>query len=115
MGIWQVSEQDANRGFDRSGRAVVKLGNALVGSRDCYHHCCHLSLHNLWPLSVFNMSELLIKVAITYKGDKARSVVPGNTSQADVVTTLRTDLTRLKSLHPKTETIQLHSAGHITC
>jgi hypothetical protein len=61
------------------------------------------------------MAELLITVEITYTGNKARSLVPGYTSQQDVIKTLRTDLTALKNPHPKTETIELHSIGRIIC
>lgn len=61
------------------------------------------------------MAELLITVEIIYTGRKARSLVPGYTSQQDVIKTLRTDLTALKNPHPKTETIELRSIGRIIC
>lgn len=61
------------------------------------------------------MAKLLITVNITYGGEKARSLVPGYTSQQDVIRTLRTDLTVLRNPYPKAESIELHSVGCITC
>jgi hypothetical protein len=61
------------------------------------------------------MAELLITVQMIYFGDKARLLVPGYTSQEDVITTLRADLTALRSPHPKKDEIALHSVGRIVC
>ena len=61
------------------------------------------------------MTELIIKVEITYFGAKARSLIPGLTGQQDVVSTLRADLTAMRTPHPKTDTIELSSIGRIVC